>query len=292
MSAALSDNVRGALIMMGSMAGFTLNDACIKATGGALPLSQILVIRGALTICLLVLLAWHLNALRFDLDRRSWALIGLRCVGEVGATYFFLTALLNLPFASVTAIIQILPLTVTLGAFLLFREPIGWRRLLAIIVGFGGMLLIVRPGPDGISPYALYALGAVACVTLRDLATRRLPPDVPSLTVTIVGAVAVTMSAAVVGVSVDWVPLDLRLLGLLVASSVFILGGYLFSVMVMRVGEISFIAPFRYTSLVWALALGWLFFGEWPDGISMLGGIIVVASGLFTFFREQMQARR
>ncbi len=283
----LSPNLTGAFFMMGSMAAFTINDALIKATGGALPLFQLLTLRGILTTIFIFALAMHQSVVIFRLPRKDWGLIALRSIGEIGAAYFFLTALLNMPLANVTAILQVLPLTVTLGAALFFGESFGWRRMLAIMIGFCGMLLIVRPGPDGFSLYAIYALAAVCCVTLRDLVTRRMSKQVPSLMVTLVTSIAVLVFAGAASSTVDWVPLDARLAALILGASVFVIAAYLFSVMVMRVGEVSFVAPFRYTGLVWALLLGWLMFGDWPDSLTLLGAAIVVASGLFTLYRER-----
>jgi len=276
--------------MMGSMAAFTLNDACIKATGGALPLFQLLTIRGILSSLLIYMLARHLGTLDFRQSRRDWVLIGLRGLSEVGAAYFFLTALMNMPLANVTALLQVLPLTVTIGAALFFRERVGWRRILAISTGFAGMLLIVRPGPDGFNTYAIYALVAVVFVTLRDLSTRRMSPQVPSMLVTLISAVAVLVFSALASTGSHWVPLDGRLVLLLLGSSLFIVGGYVLSVAVMRVGEVSFVAPFRYTGLLWALILGWLVFGDWPDMVTLVGAAIVVMSGLFALYRERAKS--
>lgn len=275
-------------MMMGSMAAFTLNDACIKATAGELPLFQILALRGILTTAMIYVLARRLGALSFDLPRRDWGLIALRSFSELGATFFFLTALLNMPLANVTAILQVLPLTVTLGAALFFGESVGWRRMSAIGVGFLGMLLIVRPGPEGFGLYSLYALAAVGFVTMRDLVTRRMSAQVPSLTVTLVAAVSITLFGVLASAGTgEWAALDMRLSLLLIAASVFILGGYSFSVAVMRVGEVGFVAPFRYTGLLWALALGWALFGDWPDPVTLGGAALVVVTGLFTFYRER-----
>ena len=289
----MSPNTRAAFFMMASMAAFTLNDTFIKLTGGAIPLFQLVTVRGILASFLIYMLARRLGALQFRLSRTDWGLVALRALSEIGATYFFLTALFNMPLANVTAVLQVLPLTVTLGAAMFFGEKVGWQRMSAIVVGFCGMLLIVRPGPDGFSLYAIYALAAVACVTLRDLVTRRMSANVPSMTVTLISSLSVLGFAAVASTQQQWVPLNWSLAGLICLSAVFIMGGYLFSILVMRGGEISFSAPFRYTGLVWALVLGWIFFDHWPDAITLLGAGIVVASGLFTLYRERMlrQAR-
>jgi S-adenosylmethionine uptake transporter len=132
----------------------------------------------------------------------------------------------------------------------------------------------------------VYGLLAVLFVTIRDLSTRRLSPIVPSLTVTLWASITVLIFALFLALSEDWVPLTGDNLPLLLGSSLFIIGGYSFSVFVMRVGDVSFTAPFRYTGLLWALLLGWLIFGDWPDNVTLLGGAIVVATGLYTLFRQ------
>lgn len=283
----MSPNTIGVLTMMASMACFTLNDALIKLTGGAVPLMQLLFLRGVLSSLLIFALARYLGGLDFKIASRDWILIAIRSLAEVGAAYFFVTALLNMPLANVTAILQVLPLTVAVGAALLFREPLGWRRMAAIMIGFMGMLLIVRPGPEGFSLWSLYALVAVACVTVRDLVTRKLTPGVPSTTVTLVAAVTVMVFSGVASTTTQWVAITPRLAVLIAGASVFIIGGYFFSVRVMRVGEITFIAPFRYTGLIWALVLGWLVFGDWPTPLTLSGAAIVVAAGVFTLYRER-----
>lgn len=143
------------------------------------------------------------------------------------------------------------------------------------------------PLPEGFSLWSLYALVAVACVTVRDLVTRKLTPGVPSTTVTLVAAVTVMVFSGVASTTTQWVAITPRLAVLIAGASVFIIGGYFFSVRVMRVGEITFIAPFRYTGLIWALVLGWLVFGDWPTPLTLSGAAIVVAAGVFTLYRER-----
>jgi S-adenosylmethionine uptake transporter len=289
--ARVSDNLRGALLMMAAMAGFTFNDACIKLIGDAMSLSQLLVMRGVLTSLIIGGLAYHLGALRLRLPRADWGLIILRSACEVAAAYFFISALRRMEIANVTAILQVLPLSVAVGAAVFFREPLGWRRISAILVGFLGMLLIVRPGPEGFTQESLFALAAVACVTVRDLAARRMSSGVPSLTVALVASVCVVLVGALAMVGETWQPVSAVNAVYLVLAAVLVGVAYLCSVAVMRVGEITFIAPFRYTSLLWALIIGFLVFGDWPDQLTLVGAAIVVGTGLFTLYREA-RARR
>jgi len=286
----LSDNMRGALLMVVAMTAFTLNDALLKLLSGQVPLFQVIAVRGLLTSAMIGVLAWRMGALRFDIPRRDRLLIALRCLAEAAAAYFFLTALFNMEIANVTAILQALPLAVTLGSALVFGEQVGWRRMTAILVGFCGVLLIVRPGLEGFTVYSLYGLATVFCAMVRDLVTRRLSTAIPSLTVTFFTAVSVTALGVVLGLGTDWAPLGPREAGLIAGASVLIIGAYLTIIMAMRAGDISFVAPFRYTGLVVAIIAGVALFGDWPDLLTWVGSAIVVGSGLFAFWRERRLA--
>lgn len=288
---ARSDNLTGAMLMMASMAAFTLNDTMMKTMAGQIPLFQLLFLRGLLTTVAVAAIAWRTGALNTRLPRREWGIVALRTLAEIGAAYFFLTALFNMPIANVTAILQALPLTITLAAALFLREPVGWRRLVAIVVGFAGVMLIIRPGAADFNFYSLYTLAAVGFVTLRDLSTRRLSRATPSMFVTLVTSAAIMTFFGVASLTGDWVPMGGREVGLTAGAALMVIGGYLFSIMVMRVGEIGFVAPFRYTGLIWALVLGWAVFGEWPEPLTLLGAAIVAGSGIYTLWRESRLAR-
>lgn len=282
-----SDNIRGALLMMGSMSAFTINDAFIKSLSDELPLFQALTLRAVATSIVLAVLAWRTGALSTCVAPRDRVLVGLRSMAEVGAAVAFFTALFHMPFANVSAILQALPLTVTLAGALFLGERVGWRRMLTILIGLAGVLVIIRPGPEGFNAHAGFALIAVACVTLRDLVTRRMSVSVPSLFVALAASVAILTFAGAMSLGEDWQPVSDWAWVALVASTVFIMAGYLLSVMVMRVGEVTFTAPFRYTGLLWALVIGLVVFGEWPDALTMVGVALVVLAGFFMLWRER-----
>ena len=162
---------------------------------------------------------------------------------------------------------------------------------MAIGVGFVGVMMIVRPCTDAFDIWSLYALFAIFCVTIRDLAARRLSRDVPSLSVALAAAGGVLLFSITGAAFTEWQPVSVSESLILIGAIVCILGGYLFSVTAMRQGEIAFVAPFRYTSLVVALILGLAVFGEWPDGMTLIGAGIVVATGIYTFYREAKLAR-
>lgn len=288
----MNDNMRGAFLMMASMASFTFNDTFVKLLSGQVPLFQLVFVRGVLATAGLVLLAWWLGAFKHRIARRDWKYILWRAVAEIGSVYFFLTALFHMPLANMTAILQSLPLTVSLAAAVFLHEPIGWHRMAAILVGFCGILLIVQPGADGFSIYSIYALVAVILVTVRDIAARKLSRETPSILVSVVTSGIIAAFFGIGSLGGQWVPFDFGMTWKITGASVMIIGGYLFSVMVMRVGDISFTAPFRYTGIIWALLLGWAFFDEWPDVLTLIGSVIVVLSGLFTLYRESRANRR
>jgi drug/metabolite transporter (DMT)-like permease len=282
-----SNNLRGALLMMASMAGFVFNDVSMKALSDEIPLFQAVFMRGVATSLLMAVLVSRTGGIRFRFNRRDWWLIITRTIAEIASAYLFITALFNMPIANATAILQALPLSVTLAGALFLGEAVGWRRLMAILVGFGGVLLIVQPGSDGFNIYSIYVILSVATVTVRDLAARRLSSDVPSLSVALIAALAVTGFAGLASISEQWASPSLFAWAQLAAASVFIIAGYVFSVMTMRIGDIGAVTPFRYTSLIWALLLGFFIFGDWPSGLTLIGAGIVVATGIFTLMRER-----
>ena len=273
--------------MTGSMACFTFNDTFFKLLNEELPFYQVLFLRSLGATLILYVLARHMGVLTMP-DRASdrW-LIGLRTIAEVFAAYFFLTALVHIPIANATAIIQALPLTITLGAALFLREAVGWRRLLAILIGLAGVLLIVRPGGDDFTIYSIYAVLAVISVTIRDLTVRRMSDDAHSMMIALVAVAGVLVFSGVGAAATDWKAMGAVQVGYLGGSMLFIFGAHVLSVMAMRVGEVGFVSQFRYASLLVALILGVVVFGDWPDGLTLLGAAIVVATGLFTLWRER-----
>lgn len=274
-----------------SMAGFTVNDAITKTLSESMNMGQVMLLRGIFASLLIGALACHHRALHFVPQMRH-PTVALRVLGEVGGTVCFLVALAHLPLATVSAVLQALPLAVTMGAALVFSEPVGWRRWLAISAGFIGVMIVVRPGFEGFSAYALFALLCVGFCAVRDLATRRVPAEVPSLFLSTATAVAVTLvGAALVGPFGGWNPVTGGEVGLLALAAVLLLVGYQFIILAMRIGEISFVAPFRYTALLWAILLGYLIFADVPDLPMIVGAAIVVGSGLYTLYRERIVGR-
>lgn len=292
----LSDNSRGILFMCASMLAFTLNDTLMKAaTQGmptpGLPLSEAIFLRGLVATIGLLILARATGNLRHLMPGRAdLGPVALRTLAEVAATGAFLLALMHMPLANLSAILQSLPLAVTLAAAVFLKEPIGWRRLTAIAVGFVGMLIVIRPGGADFDRWSLLGLASVACVVLRDLSTRRFSRDMPSVVPAIWASGAVAVMGGIGMVLYGAVPPPAVPLLETSAAALFLIVGYMMAIMTMRVGDLGLVAPFRYTSLLWAVLLGWLLFGTLPDFWTFVGAAIVVASGLYMLLRQR-QAR-
>ena len=288
---ALNANLRGALYMAVAMASFTTNDTLVKSVLPSVNMGQVILLRSVFATILLSLLVSRsggIPPLRILVGKA--VLIRVGC--EMASAVTFILALRHLPIGNITAMLQALPLAVTMGAALVFAEPVGWRRWSAIAVGFLGVLIIVRPGLEGFSAWSLLVLATVVFCAIRDLATRRIPQDVPSVWVSAATSIGVMLAGLVVmPFTGGWQPIGFHPLLLLFAAAMVVVVGYQFVIMAMRQGEISFIAPFRYISLLWANLLGYLVFDEVPDNLMLLGSALVVASGLYALYRERVVGR-
>lgn len=288
----LTDNMRAALMMVVSMAAFTINDALMKLAAPNLPFFQQIFLRGVLITTGLFILAAIWGHLRYKPSRKDRTLTVFRTLAEMISTIFFLTALFSIPLANLSAILQALPLTITLVAAIFLGEPVGWRRMIAIGIGFIGVTIIIRPGMDGFSVYSLYGVAAVIGVTIRDLASRKLSTTIPSSRVALAAAIGVTAMSGFgsLGLQEQWVMPATHEWLLIAGASVCLMVGYVCAVAAMRLGDIGFVAPFRYASLIVALLLGVFLLGERLDAWTLIGAAIVVATGLFTLYRERALA--
>lgn len=280
------DNLRGATLMTLSMIGFGCNDAAMKFVTQDMPLYQAIAMRGLVMMLVLWVLARRDGGLSLGMasgDR--WPMV-LRVFGEVGSTLLFLNALQVMAIGDLSAVMQSLPLVVMLGAAVFFGEKLGPRRLGAVLVGLIGVLVILRPGSGTFGIWAFVALGAVLLMVLRDLVTALFSRQMSSTTIAFYAAAGVTAMGTVLSVGQGAImPSPMHMLLILLASG-FLSMGYITGVSAMRVGEISYVAPFRYTSLLVAIIAGLLVFGEWPDLWTWVGAALVVGAGAYVIWRE------
>ena len=283
-----TDNLRGGLLMVLAMGGFALEDMLIKYLSASLPTGQIMILIGVLGTLAMGVFARSRGVPLVGRFLLSPAVM-LRNLGEMTGALCFVTALSLMPLSVATALFQTFPLAVTLGAALFLGEQVGWRRWTAILVGFSGVLVILRPWTAEFDPVpALFSLGAVLSLALRDLATRRIPKGVASVSLSVWGFVVVIPAGALLmAFGQTPSPMTLPQIGLLLVSVSFAMLAYVAMVAASRIGEVSVIAPYRYTRIVFAILLGFVVFSETPDGWMMLGLCMIVGSGLYTFLREQ-----
>ncbi|MGM0584294.1 MAG: DMT family transporter [Pseudomonadota bacterium] len=286
-----AENLRGAGFMSASMFGFACNDAIMKFLAPEMGLFQAILIRSLFALALVAALAWRFGALGRWPPRRDLPWMALRSLGEIGATAFYLSALMRMPMGNVSAIVQSLPLVITLFGALFLGERVGWRRWSAVLAGFAGVLMIVRPGGEAFDPASGFAFAAMLCFLLRDLATRQVSGATPSLLITLVTTIGVGAMGGIGAAWQGWTPVDPGQFGGLALAALFIFAGYFGGVMAMREGEIGFISPFRYAILVWSLLLGFLVFDERPDALTLLGAATIVGAGLYAFWRERRAAQ-
>ena len=282
----MSENFRGAVLMMICMGAFVLNDAFVRLAGDSLPLAQILFFRGLLTTIALLLVAFYTGVFKLKVPSQDKWLIFFRSATEALTAYFFLTAVMNMPFANVTAILQILPMTVTFAAAIIFKEKVGKFRISLILFGFLGVILIINPAKDGFNIYAGYAIISVLLITIRDVLSRKLSFDVPTLIPTVSASLGVLLFSTILIINTAFQPPSLQNSFFIGSAAFFIIFGYYTAILVMRAGEISFISPFRYSAILFALLIGFIFFEEQPSKTALLGMIIVMVSGVALIMRN------
>jgi len=284
----LNDNLLGAALMTCCVLAYVLNDAVMKLLFADIDFFQAIFLRGLVSLPPILILALMTKTLLQKYSAKNQRFMIIRILAEIGTTVTFLTALKHMPLANVTAILQSLPLAITMAAAIFLGEPVGWRRWSAICVGFTGVLIIIRPGLAGFNSYSLLALAAVILLTVREISTRQLDNKVPTVTVALSTTLGITAFAALMLIGTEWAEINFVSWSLIIAAAAAVTVATLLSVVAMRTGDIGFVSPFRYTSLIGAIGLGILLFGEWPDGITLLGAAIIAFAGIYSLYREQI----
>ena len=280
-------NSTGILAMLAAMAAFVANDTCVKLIGKSLPLGELIVLRNLTSTIYILVFALAFSGMTLPAKPQT-RLLWLRMAAELFSTLFFLSGLVSLPIADATAISQFTPLALTAAAAIFLKEPIGWRRWLAAISGLAGVLLVIRPGTAAFSPAALLILASVAFIVLRDLTTRAISNDVPTLTLTAMSAsISVFAGVALMPFETWIVPSSEQVL-LLMAAAFFLTLAYALIVIALRSGDVAVVSPFRYAVIVFAILSGWLIWGDLPDSMQLAGIAILTLAGIYTFHRESL----
>ncbi|MGB1177985.1 MAG: DMT family transporter, partial [Lentibacter algarum] len=213
----------------------------------------------------------------------------IRSAFELMGRLFFGLALAHAPLSSTSAILQAAPIVVTLGAIFIFAEAVGWRRWIAMALGFLGVLVVIRPGFESFQITSLYALLATIGFAGRDLATRASPPAMSTAQLGSLGFAVLTVAGLLLSALEGTVPSLPTGQSLLLTAGAAIVGvlAYASLTRAMRAGDVGFVAPYRYTRLVFALLIAFTVFGERPDPLTLLGATIIVLAGLYSFSRAR-----
>ncbi|MDF3060299.1 MAG: hypothetical protein K0S06_408 [Microvirga sp.] len=284
------NNRRGIVAMLLAMCFFIANDSLLKLASASLPPGQIMAVRGLFATTMALCIVAGMGQLG-SVRKLGSPFVLLRAGLESGVAFLFITSLAHLPLANITAITQSTPILMTLAMVMLGLERVRWRRWAAIVVGFLGVLVVVRPGPEGFNVYALLALAAAVLVAGRDLATRFVPAAVPSTVVTLSTTSAVGLAGVVFGFAEAWQALPLRELAYIIGAAVLVTLGNLAVIVAFRETDVSVVAPFRYSVILWAILSGLVIFGELPDPTAFLGIALIVGSGVYMIHREQVRQR-
>jgi len=277
--------------MIASMAAFAAADTLVKLTTSVISPAQVLyfLISGALVIFFLMAC---LQGERLRDTRALSPILLLRYLAEVAGMVGMVMALAKIPISVVGAVTQATPLLATVGAVLFLQEKVGWRRWCSIVFGFIGVLLIVQPGAIGFDYQVLWAILAVVSLSVRDLTTRLVPEDMASTSLA-----TYTMTAAL-PFTVGWVYFNGETLlpeqiNWLVVIPMVVLGaiGYMLLIASIRIAEVSIVMPFRYTRIIFLLGVGVLVFQEKPDALMLIGATLIVVSGIYMMWREQLVKR-
>lgn len=284
----MTDNLRGILAVLASSTTFVISDAVVKLVTASLPVSEIVFVRGLMATMLLSAGTILLGATR-PLSILLQPMMLVRVLSAAAASCLVVLSLRDLPLANVNAVLQVTPLAVTAGAALVYGERVGAVRWAAALTGFGGVLLIVKPGAGMFGAAAFTILIALVFTTTRDLTTRGLSHDIPSMFVGAASAAAISVGGLLLApFDVPWVLPGARDWQLMAISAVLLFFGNTLIVVALRTGEIGVVAPFRYAPVPLSLGLGYAWWGDIPDALAIIGIACVLSAGLVVLYSERL----
>lgn len=284
--ASAADNRRGILFMLAAMTLFVCNDTLMKLAREIYPAGQALTLRAAFAVVIGLALVFAVR----ENDRLAMMFkprVVLRGLLEAASALAFGWSLGLLPLATITAINMASPLLIVVLAVALRIESVGWRRTLALIVGFVGVLIVVRPGADSFGIAAIVALISTIFTAGRDLSTRMIGPEVPSTVVSLTTTVLVGLLGAGFGITESWLPVWRHETLYVLLASLLVTAGTFCIISAFRRSDVSVVSQYRYAVIVIAALIGYLVWGDVPDGLAFAGIALIVGSGLYTMHRQR-----
>jgi drug/metabolite transporter (DMT)-like permease len=283
-------NRRGMMFMVLAMALFAANDAGTKYAVKTVPVSEVMMLRGGFALVFLMLVLWWRNELRDTPKILDWQ-VSLRGFAEAANGVLLISALAFIPLGNVITIIQLVPFIMTIIAAVSLGENVGWRRWIAVAAGFAGVLFVVKPATGAFDAASLFAITATFTILLRDMLARSIGGRVPAFVVALASILAGIAVGAAGSLFQTWrMPDAMTLLSCFASGICLVLAQY-FIVLAYRGTELSVIAPFRYSIVLFAVVYGFVVFREVPDWWSFAGMTIMVAAGIYMLHQETMRAR-
>ena len=282
----VNPSIKGAALMSLCTACYVVSDVFMKYVSREIDLYQITFLRGFIVTLILLVFCFILKVSLKIPNNKDKIIILVRSVFEVLMIYSFLTALFNMNIANANAVLQLIPLVVLFGSFLFLGKQLKQNEIIAVFFGLIGAIIVIRPGASDFNFYSIFALLAVASMSVRDLVTVNLNKKIPSLLVAFYSSLLITivsflLSSEKVGF------MELKNPMFIFYSAVLVSIGYIAAVAAMRFGEVTFVSPFRYTALLWAIVLGFLFFSEIPKLTTIFGGLIIIFAGIYLVYKEK-----
>ncbi len=281
---------KGIVCMVAGGALITLSDAIMKIFAGRLPPGEILFIRNSFTLIAIALVALKIGSvllLRPKNIRGQAARAGFLVV----SAFLFVAGIEHTPLANAIAITFTGPLIVTALAVPMLGEQVGWRRWLAVAIGFVGVVVVIRPGTDAFTWGSIFILLGSAGGAMRDIITRRLCATETSLSILLISSAALAL-AGLATAPFGWKPVSPSDVGLLAVSGLLVASSHYLMIESLRLAEAAVVVPFKYANVIWAILFGYLFWQHVPDRWTFVGVAILVASGLYILERESRLRRR
>ncbi|MDO6564280.1 DMT family transporter [Amphritea sp. 1_MG-2023] len=281
------ENARGSIFMVVAMAAFAVEDMLVKAAAETMAISVILMLFGFGGMLIFMLLTRKRGEAVIHPAILSRPIL-MRAVCEIVGRMSFALAITLTALSNASAILQATPLIAMLGAALFFGEKIDLKRWLAVLIGFVGVLMIIRPGLAGFEAASLFAVIATLGFAGRDLATRAAPLVLSNMQLGVYGFF-VLIPAGIVLQLYNGDAFQLNGVGLAQVGGAIFFGVLAYNALTiaMRTGDVSVVSPFRYTRLLFALLLGVFVFGERPDMITLSGSLLIVLSGVYTLLHSR-----
>jgi drug/metabolite transporter (DMT)-like permease len=285
-----SDNLHGIALMILARIVFAASDTFTKLASTGLPASEVVVLRNTISLPIVLAIAWRMGGLR-HLSAFGDRIVLSRSVLEGTGTLAFVAALPFVMLGQSTVILLTVPIILVALSALIYHEDVGWRRWTAIFVGFAGVVLVA--GPFGGRPtfYLLLTEFTAVAWAFRDLMTSRIVGRIPSVTVALINTVVVGALAVPGALWQEWRGFGTQEALFLLGSGGFVAIANLLYIDALRTGAIAVVAPFRYTAALWATIAGFIVWGDIPDVLGVVGTLLIIGSGLYTFYRELERVR-